>query len=92
MFGGKNWKSRLLGRPKRRGKVQEGTKNQDTIMQVESASNVIVMDRLMMAKSTTQNFTGSAKHLRKVKCGLFFRDIGKLTDEGVQQAQQARAR
>ncbi len=48
-------------------------------MQVESASNVIVIDGQMLAKSTTQNCTSSTKHLRKVKCGLFFRDIGKLT-------------
>jgi hypothetical protein len=79
MFGVKNWKSRLLARPKKRGKVQEGIKNQDTIMQVESASNVKVMDGLILAKSTTQNCTGSTKHLRIVTCGLFVRDIGKLT-------------
>jgi hypothetical protein len=79
MFGGKNWKSRLLSRSKKKGEVQEGFKNQDIIMQVESASNVIVMDGLMLAKSTKQNCTSSTKHLRNVKCGLFFRDIGKLT-------------
>ncbi len=55
MLGGKDWKLRLLVRLKRRGKVQEGIKNKDTIMQVESASNVIVMDGLMLAKSTMQN-------------------------------------
>ncbi len=79
MFGGRNWKSRLLARPKKRGKVQEDIKNQDTIMQVESASNVKVMDGLILAKSTTQNCTGSTKHLRIVKRELFLRDIEKLT-------------
>ncbi len=86
MFGGKNWKSSLLARPKKRGEVQEGIENQDTIMQVESTSNVKVMNGLMLAKSTTQNGTSSTKHLRIVKCGE------NLLDAGIQRTQQARAK
>jgi hypothetical protein len=59
--------------------MQEGINSQDTIMQMENISNFIVMDGLTLTKSTTQNCTGSTKHLKIVKFGLFFRDIGKLT-------------